>query len=387
MKFKKGSLVEVFRGKEVPTGSWHCAKIISGNGHNYNVRYISSGTSNNSLVEKVSRKVIRPSPPPLDGTETWLRGDIVEVFVDSSWETAVILEASGNYFLVRLIGSFLEFRVHKSNIRIRQSWHENKWFVIGKGCMNCDSVKPNKPSTSNCHQSTSFPMIYLNRNGKLPTRDHCLAFQNNTGVQESHIVSSKSLKRASPYYSSKVETYTTNVKKLRAINKDGRPEVVITTYAPPLQEKVDAIAFPGELSNNRNDGFCDIERDKSIDFDSECSVGSCSITSNKCPNLVGSLEDIDTCSSDTESSTSLYNKELEKCPVPTNKVLEVKIHSLELKAYGCTLDAFYASGPLSWEQEALLTDLRVVLHISNDEHLIEVKRIISGRKCLPLGNC
>lgn len=132
MKFKKGSLVEVFRGKEVPTGSWHCAKIISGNGHNYNVRYISSGTSNNSLVEKVSRKVIRPSPPPLDGTETWLRGDIVEVFVDSSWETAVILEASGNYFLVRLIGSFLEFRVHKSNIRIRQSWHENKWFVIGK---------------------------------------------------------------------------------------------------------------------------------------------------------------------------------------------------------------------------------------------------------------
>lgn len=52
------------------------------------------------------------------------------------------------------------------------------------------------------------------------------------------------------------------------------------------------------------------------------------------------------------------------------------IHGLELHAYRYTLQALYASGPFSWEQEELLTNLRTTLRISNDEHLVELKNLI-----------
>ncbi|KAI7753491.1 hypothetical protein M8C21_027363 [Ambrosia artemisiifolia] len=53
------------------------------------------------------------------------------------------------------------------------------------------------------------------------------------------------------------------------------------------------------------------------------------------------------------------------------------VHGLELHAYRFTLEALYASGPLSWDKEALLTNLRINLHISNDEHLEGLRNLIS----------
>jgi len=56
------------------------------------------------------------------------------------------------------------------------------------------------------------------------------------------------------------------------------------------------------------------------------------------------------------------------------------IHSLELEAYAALMKAFHACGDaLSWEKEGLLSDLRVHLHISNDEHL-QVLNVILNRK-------
>lgn len=65
-------------------------------------------------------------------------------------------------------------------------------------------------------------------------------------------------------------------------------------------------------------------------------------------------------------------------PLPLGEDVAARIHRLELRAYRCTLEAFYASGSLSWEQEALLTNLRITLHITNDEHLRELRNLISG---------
>jgi hypothetical protein len=56
------------------------------------------------------------------------------------------------------------------------------------------------------------------------------------------------------------------------------------------------------------------------------------------------------------------------------------IHHLELEAYAALMKAFHACGnALSWEKEGLLSDLRVHLHISNDEHL-QVLNVILNRK-------
>jgi hypothetical protein len=119
------------------------------------------------------------------------------------------------------------------------------------------------------------------------------------------------------------------------------------------------------------------------DSDSDaCSIGSCSVTSD-CPNrlfnhvVAGNSPDADTLSSDAESFYGHGDGE-ENCSFPLEEDVTARVRRLELHAYRCTLGAFYASGPLSWEQEALLTNLRISLNISNDEHLMELRNLISA---------
>jgi hypothetical protein len=133
MRFIKGNKVEVLRNKEVPPGEWRCGKIISGNGHTYSVIYEDPfGMRSEALVERVPRKTIRPCPP-VESVESWAVGDVVEVFDVGSWKVAMVLKVLGrHYCLVRLLGSYEKFRVKKSNIRVRQSWQDDKWVVIGK---------------------------------------------------------------------------------------------------------------------------------------------------------------------------------------------------------------------------------------------------------------
>ena len=134
MRFKKGAKVEVLSKIEVPSGSWRCAEIICGNGHHYTIRYDGyQDASGEAIVERVSRKAIRPCPPALEVTENWNQGDVVEVFQNFSWKMATVLKVLGKkYILVRLLGSSLEFKVSKFDIRVRQSWQDDKWIVVGE---------------------------------------------------------------------------------------------------------------------------------------------------------------------------------------------------------------------------------------------------------------
>lgn len=219
MKFKKGSEVEVMNKKEVPI-SWRCAEIISGNGHTYSVKYYCyPGSMSKVVVERVSRKAIRPFPPILVA-ESCVGGDVVEVFEDNSWKNARVLQVlDGGHYLVRVLGIPQEFRVHKSNTRVRQSWQDNKWVVIGKGSARCEGVKSNKGSASKCYQKTSFEMLQANTKIKLQDR---FAVLDNAGQQESHMISFRTLKRASPYPSFFLEECTGNKRKIRAVDKEGR---------------------------------------------------------------------------------------------------------------------------------------------------------------------
>ncbi|GLT72498.1 hypothetical protein SLA2020_444280 [Shorea laevis] len=276
MRFRKGSKVEVLRKKELPTGEWRCGKIISGNGHTYSVVYEGSfGMRSEALVERVPRNAIRPCPPSVGSVESCSVGDVVEVFDVGSWKVAM-------------------------------SWQDNKWVVIGKGSGSCGAVKSNKPYSLNCYlMDSKFPQ-FITAIKKQTGNDH-LAAQDNTCFQESRIVSSKTLKRLSPYCSSHIEEYT---RKMRAVEKEG-----------PTQ-------------------------------------------------------DADTLCSDADSFYDCGDEE-GKCPLSLQEDVAAKIHRLELHAYCRTVEAIYASGPLSWEQEALLTNLRISLNISNDEHLMEIRNLKS----------
>ncbi|MBA0812350.1 hypothetical protein Gohar_026322 [Gossypium harknessii] len=112
-EFKKGNKVEELTRKEVPTDAWHCAEIISGNGHTYSVKYgWFSITGEAANVERV--------------------------FDELCWKLALIV--FGNNFFVRILGSNSELEVHRSRLRVRQSWEDGKWFLVGKG-----SSKPLSP--------------------------------------------------------------------------------------------------------------------------------------------------------------------------------------------------------------------------------------------------
>ncbi|KAF2317965.1 hypothetical protein GH714_041289 [Hevea brasiliensis] len=410
MRFKKGSRVEVSCKKGVPSGFWRCAEIISGNGHTYTIRYKGhTGTIDDTIVERISRKAIRPCPPLPEIAENWVPGDVVEVFDDFSWKMATISKVLGKeYFLVRILGSYLEFKVSKFDIRIRQSWQADKWIVIGKGSGTCEDIKHDESSILKCKRNSlnNVQMTKTRLHGQV--KDACFPVVNKKKNQESNMVSCRTLKRGHLAY--KQEVCDGNAQKFRAAEKEGRLHRVFATNQSSFPKQVDDVAFPKEMvgekfihsSFNYQTGFLEMDMQsrkqagaigcssaiglESTDEDSvTSSVGSCSITSNNFCNLhhyAGFIEAVDGYSSDAESFCQ-WRYEEENIPFPTKDELAAEIHRLELYAYRCTMEALYASGPLSWEQEALVTNLRLSLHISNDEHLMEVRNLVSADNSIP----
>ncbi|XP_054788835.1 uncharacterized protein LOC129294464 [Prosopis cineraria] len=380
MRFKRGTKVEVLSYCEAPYGQWRCAEIISGNGHTYSVQYNCSSLTNEAMVEKVPKKSIRPSPPLVKCADSWSADDVVEVNHAGCWKVAVVSKfISEDIYLVRLLGSCKELRVHKFNIRARQCWQDNQWIMMRKG--NSRVGKSGKNLSFNSYKMK--PEVPQARNDCFPIVD-------GSGLRESYLVSSTSLKRVSPYCSSFIDTYP---RKMRAVMNE---EVL---------EKVDAGSYPSEhmgekcmlasfnngtnqynemamVNPNNGTSHC-LERisDSNDSCSDICSVGSCSVISSG-PNkfssdmLAGLCQDADSLCSDAESLD--VGGEEEKCSLYPKEDIAARIHRLELHAYCSTLKAMFASGPLTWEQEALLTNLRISLHISNDEHLLEIRNLVSS---------
>ncbi|XP_078432341.1 uncharacterized protein LOC144703919 isoform X2 [Wolffia australiana] len=171
MKYKKGTMVEVLNKREVPSGSWWRAKIISGNGHTYSVRYDPAPSGVSELVERVPRKAIRPCPPSNQEPITLMSGDVIEVFDNGSWKLAEVSNViDGGLVSVRILGSSRVFNAEKCDIRLRQCWKDDHWIVIEKEVRNSESGKglnarshkrSSSPATSgsgrveNCEETTT----------------------------------------------------------------------------------------------------------------------------------------------------------------------------------------------------------------------------------------
>ncbi|KAG8098543.1 hypothetical protein GUJ93_ZPchr0013g34411 [Zizania palustris] len=108
----------------------------------------------------------------------------------------------------------------------------------------------------------------------------------------------------------------------------------------------------------------------------ECSVASCSI--NDSENFANARE--------RRRSVGFPDDAMSACPCTSGMDADaaaddepaIGVHELELEAYQLTMRALYASGPLTWEQESLLTNLRLSLNISNDQHLRQLRHLLSS---------
>ncbi|CAJ1973743.1 unnamed protein product [Sphenostylis stenocarpa] len=391
MRLRKGSKVEIPGNTDGLSVEWRCARIISGNGHTYSVQYDRASTISEASIERVSRKAIRPSPPLIKGIESWAANDHVEVYNFGSWRAATVLKfIDGDFYFVRLWVSCKELTVRRVNMRARQTLQNGQWVVMSKGSGKSPVGKSSLISNSSKDQPENMSRTFFS-----PGLDA-------SGHQEPCLASSSRLKRMAPFVSSPIDSYP---RKLRAVSNMGECERFKDVTTVPLLQKVYAVAYPqnnmGEKcmhtsftngtnkyyetgkENHNNVSTHFLERIEEPVYSSSdlSSVGSCSVissNSNKISSdtLAGSCQDEDILCSDAES---LDVRDVDKgCSTSPNEVVAERIHRLELDAYHSTLEVMYASGSLSWEQEELLTNLRISLNISNDEHLMEIKNLGSS---------
>ncbi|KAJ0987930.1 hypothetical protein J5N97_006286 [Dioscorea zingiberensis] len=266
MKFKKGSKVEVLNTREAPLSSWWCAEIIFVDGRNYVVKYDRKSTDMGASVERVSREVIRPCPPPAKIPRSWVPGDITEVFDYGSWKLSVVLKViEGDYFIVRLLGSHRRFRVHASDLRVRQSWQDNKWNVIGQDSRKCDDGKVNRLA-----KEGKFSNQIAQCSSRVEDRagGHYLHFSNCNVNEECFHLLSKSINKRTRASFPSVNARNVACKKRRGSREEGRLRDNFGEHLPHLLEKVVAVASPqkvmGEIYmydslNNRTTGFSQMD--------------------------------------------------------------------------------------------------------------------------------
>ncbi|WOL09204.1 hypothetical protein Cni_G17957 [Canna indica] len=339
MRFTKGKKVEVLNMKDLsPSGSWRLAKIISGNGHTYLVRYNQFVSDNSPAVERVPRKAIRPCPPA-DSKDDWAVGDQIEVFEDQAWKPAeVSMVLVEDRYLLKLLDSSQTCIIHKSFMRTWQSWQNNHWVVVQK--------EPRK----NANEKNS-----LCKGGNLD----CQSIPFKRAIRK---------RRVEP--SPTEESSTKGTKKSRAIKMSGGHAQI---SAGNVQEKAGGVSFGQTMLDDKLLDSSFHDRHSGSESTSS-SVGSCSISNNgySSPDhyVLSSNPDFLNLSDHPET---FRGSERES----SSRIAEV-IHQLELQALRSVMKAFHASGPaMSWERAELLTTLCQILHVSAAEFSMEIKKLIS----------
>ncbi|URE37790.1 hypothetical protein MUK42_26212 [Musa troglodytarum] len=330
MKFKEGDRVEVLRRKEEQYDSWFPAKISFVHSSTYTVRYELFMTSDRkSVVETVHEEDVRPCPW-LPSGKKWTAGDIMEVLDLYSWGSGGKHSSSNN---ARKLDYATSQGIGKQTSIGRTS--KQKHAV-------CSSpIKTMKPKLrSYCGFSPVDLVKGMDRKGKLiqnrshklvrgalPRRMDTISFSKDLDSQNFLHKSGKERVGGSPW--------------IKADKRHTNNHVLIPSSTP----------LPVSEDNN------------------DCSVASCS--GNDYPGYTyQSLR--------KHSKDTAFNSLVDECQSKTGDELAANVHELELHAYHSTVEAFHASGPLSWEQESLLTNLRLSLNISNEEHLHHLRHLLSA---------
>ncbi|KAM5563628.1 hypothetical protein ABKV19_018314 [Rosa sericea] len=348
MKLKVGNSVEVLRKENDLCMSWFSGKVMAVDGDDFIVRYKSVIDRKGVMaVERVYRKAIRPRPPHAKKEEGWIVGDMVEVFDTKCWKVGKVAKVGkNNRVVIRFLGSIQLKEFDECNLRIRQAWDQNKWSVIEKvQKKNQIKIRSHRWDHSKVQLEASCAEPFSKEK-----RISCKRRRSNINVGACDRPS------------------VSNHWLYMQVDKTSKNNS--STDIDPKMRKA--------TSYGRHRSF---ESTQCTEDSYQCSVASCSMNELSGSQNGSSAElGEDICdSSDAESSfPSSAGKKL-SAPLPEPYVLDVNIHKLELQAYKSTLQVLYASGPLSWEQESLLTNLRLSLHITNEEHLLHLRHLLSSQ--------
>lgn len=287
-------------------------------------------TSEGNFHSKKMREDYVASPNQVDVVQTrckWIIGDVTEVLDRNTWKLGKILKMlKNNYFVIRLADCIQLKEFHISSLRIPRGLEapQSKPFhaadkATGRGKRRpADGALPGTRAAQQMGHRTTYD---LGSSGK---------------------------------------------KRKAAADASRHPR---RAAAHPRN----AVA-----ASNLNGGMTDsyLQSSSQAIEDAECSVASCSV------NDLCRLGNGGNAKRRLAAAGCLPDDAMSACPCTPGDDEEEEpaagVHGLELEAYRSTMRALYASGPLTWEQEALLTNLRLSLNISNEEHLLQLRRLLSS---------
>ncbi|KAL0905658.1 hypothetical protein M5K25_024096 [Dendrobium thyrsiflorum] len=353
---KKEAEVEVLEKGEEPLGSWRPARILSGNGHTYEVKFDSCPLETAELMNKVPRKALRPRPPPVEA-KNWTCADIAEVCDHGSWKLAEVLRTLDfNMVVTRLLGSSKEIISPYSLLRMPQIWKDNVWIPLEKEHVKYTNVDVSSQSKRR-KLSSQIPRLSVEEQ-QCEGLDRC-AEKYCDSVDQRHKkslgrVENKSLECGPP-----VHPHVLAFRKKKQYKKEGRcyrlTEKNLTNQ--PF-EKVDAVNSPQNFNgekhmNTRTCGFGQVGMDSNnpianagpnrlVTLDllhnesTASSVGSCSVINGLSRPLYHKNSQKQELCGHIDDAESFCGSPAEPAHFREDEVAEA-IHWLELDAYRSTL--------------------------------------------------
>ncbi|CAO2203996.1 unnamed protein product [Urochloa humidicola] len=396
MRIRKGNQVEVWtQDAASPVGAWRVGEVTWGNGHSYTMRWHDGG---GEVSGRISRKSVRPRPPPAPVPRDLDAGDMVEVFDDDDclWKCAEVRGAAADgdrRFVVKIVGAAKVLTVPSQRLRIRQVLRDDDVWValhkdnqiavpgpkpfhgngasVGMGKGKGGGYKPMPPDFTPLLQKRSFGMLGSNTmaNGKrfedTTTKRFCA--KEEPRYEAEVIVPNVCLNKQDEMSSEDCDVVG------EGSNSDGDQQQRRQHKNDVDVEETDSESDSSSDGSSSNSSNSD-SRTRSMEAGKDCAAACASRPCNdqmKANQL--QLSEKEHCDSVAESSEI-------KCETLTDQKVQEHIHRLELEAYKTLMKAFHACGKaLSWEKVELLSDLRGHLHITNDEHL-QVLNVILNRK-------
>ncbi|KAG6509290.1 uncharacterized protein LOC121982536 [Zingiber officinale] len=372
MKFKQGDEVEVLRRNKETYASWFPSIILSVLVNKYSVTYkLFVSPQGKPIVETVDVKDVRPCPPIVPYNQDWHVGDVAEVLDTHSWKVARIVKIVKNkYVVAKIFGSIQlkRFSIYDA-ARVSQAWQNNNWF---------DKVESER------HYGCGFMSSSAKQSVKLEDGTHEAALMTQR-LDKKHPEDFKEQQSGRKMFWG-ISTQTALKGDLKIIcisSSDHEPRGTSRKRKDSLEaddcDLLNRRTWEPEFSKARRKIKTQIRDDKMLpDETDECSVASCS--GNGTPESYLWQMRRHSRNASRKSMHIEYSSPHEdrrKHQSISEDKLASNIHKLELNAYRSTLQALYASGPLSWEQESLLTNLRLSLNISNEEHSVQLKQLLS----------
>ncbi|RLN23362.1 uncharacterized protein C2845_PM07G15540 [Panicum miliaceum] len=389
MRIRKGSKVEVWTQEAgSPVGAWRVGEVTWGNGHSYTLRWHDGG----EVSGRISRKSVRPRPPPAPVPRDLDAGDMVEVFddYDCLWKCAEVrgpAVGGDRRFDVKIVGAAKVLTVPPQRLRIRQDnqiavpttmpFHANGGSVgmgagRGKGC-----YKPMLPGSTPLLQKRSFGLLGSKTvaNGK--------RFEGTTTKR-------LCAKEEEPRYEAEVIVPNVCLNKQVAMSSEDCDVVRAGSNSDDDHQQQQENEVDVEESDSEPDSSSDDSSSSSSNSDSrtrsmeaageECKAPRASRPCND-QKGAGQLQPSEKGHCDSVAESREIIKRESETLNDQKATVQEHIHRLELEAYSTLMKAFHACGnALSWEKVELLSDLRTHLHITNYEHL-QVLNVILNRNC------